>query len=71
VLIWRNNYDTPLSQLIRLQNKVVRIINDVPLQVSISPHYVNLGLLKFRGIVKLYTYLLMYKHISDNNLVIF
>ena len=26
-----NNYDNPLSQLIRLQNKAVRIMNDVPL----------------------------------------
>ena len=27
--------------IIRLQNKVVTIINDVPLQDSITPHYVN------------------------------
>jgi len=46
-------YDSPSSQLIRLQNEAVRIMNDVPLQVSITPHYVNLGLLKFRDIVKL------------------
>ena len=26
-----NNYEAPLSQLVRLQNKVVRIINNVPL----------------------------------------
>ena len=39
-------------QLIRLQNKakiirIIIIINDVPLQDHITPHYVNLGLLKF------------------------
>ena len=54
-LLWGNNYDgRPLSQLSRLQNKVlVRIINTVPLHNSISPHYVKLGLLKFRDLVKL------------------
>ena len=29
-LLWGNNYDNPLSQLIRLQNKAVRKMNDVP-----------------------------------------
>ena len=43
------------AQLIRLQNKVVKIIKEVPLRDSITPHYVNLGLLKFRDTVKLYT----------------
>ena len=47
-----NNYDNPLSQLIHLQNKAVRIMNDVPLRDHITPHYVHLGLLKFRDIVK-------------------
>ena len=50
--LWGNTYDSPLSQLIRLQNKVVRIMNDVPLRDSITPHYVNSGLLQFRDIVK-------------------
>ena len=53
-LLWGNNYDNPLSQLILLQNKAVRIIYDVPLQDHITPHYVPLGLLKFRDIVKIY-----------------
>ena len=43
-LLWGNNYDNPLSQLIRLQNKAVRIMNDVPLRDHITPHYVHLGL---------------------------
>ena len=42
-LLGGNNYDNPLSQLIRLQNKAVRD--------HIAPHYVHLGLLKFRDIV--------------------
>ena len=36
-----NNYDNnPLSQLIRLQNKAVIIMNDIPLRDHITPHYV-------------------------------
>ena len=38
-LLWGNNYDNPLSQLIRLQNNAVRIMIDVPLQDHITPHY--------------------------------
>ena len=33
--LWGNNYDSPLSQLIRLQNKAVRIMNDTPLHCEI------------------------------------
>ena len=65
-LLWGNNYDNPLPQLIRLQNKAVRIINDVPLRDHITPHYVNLGLLKFRDIVKMYTCLFMYEYVCEN-----
>ena len=45
-LLWGNNYDAPLSKVVKLQNKAVRIINDVPLMESITPHYVALRLLK-------------------------
>ena len=45
-LLWGNNYDNPLSQLIRLQNKAVRIVNDVPLRDHITPHYVHLEVIK-------------------------
>ena len=55
----------PLSQLVRLQNKAIRIINNVPLRDHITPHYVNLGLLKFPDIVKLYTCQLLYDHLID------
>ena len=61
-----NNYDQPLSQLIRLQNKAVRIMNDVPLRDHITPHYVQSGVLKFRDIVKIYNCLFLYHHLSDN-----
>ena len=66
-LLRGNNYDNPLSQLIRLQNKAVRIMNDVPLQDHITPHYVHLGLLKFRDIVKfMCNCLFLYGYVSDN-----
>ena len=32
-LLWGNNYDNPLSQLIRLQNKAVRIIEIISLLI--------------------------------------
>ena len=51
-VLWGNNYEAPLSQLVRLQNKVVRIINNVPLHDHITPHYVNLGLIKLPEIVR-------------------
>ena len=56
-LLRGNNYDNPLSQVIRLQNEAVRIMNDVPLRDHITPHYVHLGLLKFRDIVKLFVFI--------------
>ena len=65
-ILWGNNYENPLLQLIRLQNKAIRIINDVPLQDHITPHYVNLGLLKFHNVVKMYTCLFLYDHLCDN-----
>ena len=64
-VLWGNNYKAPLSQLVRLQNKVVRIINNVPLCDHITPHYVNLGLIKLPDIVKLYTCQLFYDHLID------
>ena len=54
-----------MSQLVRLQNKAIRIINNVPLRDHITPHYVNLGLIKLPDIVKLYTCQLLYDHLID------
>ena len=67
-VLWGNNYEAPLSQLVSLQNKVVRIINNVPLLDHITPHYVNLGLIKFPDIVKLYTCQLIYDHLINKYL---
>ena len=64
-VLWGNNYEALLSQLARLQNKVVRIINNVPLRDHITPHYVNLGLIKFPDIVKLYKCQLIYDHLNN------
>ena len=46
-----HNYNAPLSQIVKLQNKVVCVINDVSLMESVTPHYISLGLLKFPDIV--------------------
>ena len=54
-----------LSQLIQLQNKAVRIMNDVPLRDYITPRYVHLGLLKFLDVVKIYNCLFLYDYVSD------
>ena len=54
-VLWGNNYEAPLSQLVLLQIKVARIINNVPLRDHITPHYVNLGLIKLPDIVNLCT----------------
>ena len=40
--LWGNNYNAPLSQIVKLQNKAVRVINDVPLMESITPHHTSL-----------------------------
>ena len=36
-VLWGNSYEAPLSQLVRLQNKAIRIINNVPLRDHITP----------------------------------
>ena len=41
-------------------------MSDVPLRDHITPHYVHLGLLKFRNIVKIYNCLFLYHYVSDN-----
>jgi len=39
----------------QVQNKAIRIINNVPLRDHITPHYVNLDLIELPNIVKLHT----------------
>ena len=64
-VLWCNNYEAPLSQLVRLQNKAIRINKNVPLCDHITPLYVNLDLIKLPDIVKLYTCQLLYDHLID------
>ena len=69
--LWGNNYNAPFSQIIKLQNKVVCVINDVTLMESITPHYTSLGLLKFPDIVKLNTCMLFYDNSTMKNFLIY
>ena len=64
-ILWGNNYEAPLSQLVKLQNKAIRIINNVPIRDHVNPHYVGLGLIKLPDIIKLSTCQLFYDHIVD------
>ena len=63
--MWGNKYEAPLSQLVKLQNKAIRIINNVPIRDHVNPHYVGLGLIKLPDIIKLSTCQLFYDHIVD------
>lgn len=56
--MWDNNYEAPLAQLVKLQNKVDHI----------TPHYVSLGLIKLPDIVKFHTCQFFYDHIVDRKL---
>ena len=51
--------------MVKLQSKIVRVINNVPLRDHITPHYVNLGLIKLPDIIKLNTCQLIYDHFVD------
>ena len=63
--MWGNNYEVLLSQLVKLQNKAIRIINNVPIRDHVTPHYVSLGLIKLPDIIKLSTCQLLYSYIVD------
>ena len=65
-LLCGNNYDAPLSKVVKLQNKSVRIINDVRFMKPITPHYVAPRLLKLPDIVKLSMCLLFYEYFNDD-----
>ena len=60
-----NNYEAPLSQSAKLQNKVVRVINNVPLCDFIIPHYLTFGLITLYDIVNLNTCQLFYDYFVD------
>ena len=63
--MWGNNYEVLLSQLVKLQNKAMRIINNVTIRDHVTPHYVSLGLIKLPDIIKLSTCQLFYGYIVD------
>ena len=64
-ILWGNNYNAHLSQIVTLQNKAVCLINEVPSMEPITPHYASLGLLKHPDIAKLNTCLLLYDYINN------
>ena len=51
-ILWGNNYHSPIYDVVKLKNKAVI---DVLIRDNITPHYVNLNILKFPDIVKLHT----------------
>ena len=54
-----------MSQLVKLQNKAIRIINNVPTPDHVTPHLVGLGLIRLPDIIKLSMCQLFYDHIVD------
>ena len=65
-ILWVNNYYSPIYDVVKLQNKAVRVIKDVPVMDNTTPHYVNLGILKFPDIAKLHTCLLYFDLSCDH-----
>ena len=49
----------------QIQNKAIRIINNVSLCDHITPHYVNLDLIELPNIVKLHTCQALYYHLIN------
>ena len=36
-ILWGNNYYSPTFDVVKLQNKAIRVINDVPIMDNITP----------------------------------
>ena len=64
--MWGNNYYSLIYDVVKLQNKAIRVIKDVPIMENITPHYVNLGIFQFLDIVKLHTCLLYFDLLRDH-----
>ena len=61
------NYCSHIYEVVKLQNKTIRVLNNVPITDNITPHYVNLSILKFPDTVKLtFTSSLISSIISDH-----
>ena len=65
-ILWGNNYYSPIYDVVKRQNKAIRVINDVPIMDNITPHYVNLSILKFPDIDKIHTCLLFFDLLCDH-----
>ena len=42
-ILWGNTYYSSINDLVKLQNKAIRVINDVHIMENITPQYVNLA----------------------------
>lgn len=60
--LWGYNYCIPICDVVKLQNREIRIIHD---EFDSYPG-VNLSILKFPDIVKLHTCLFLYDHLCDS-----
>ena len=72
-ILWGNNFYSPIYDVVNLQNKAIRVINDVPTMDNITPLYVNLGILKFPDIAKLHSCIHFFDIFNDSepsNLII-
>ena len=65
-ILWGNNYYSLIYDVVKLQNKAIRVINDVPIMENITPHHVTLGILKFPDNVKLHTCRLYFDLLCDH-----
>jgi len=60
--VWGNIYNTSLDKLVRLQNKMVRIISNVGIDTNTNGIYCNLHILKMNEINTLLTAIHMHKN---------
>ena len=73
-LLWGINFYSPIYDVVKLQNKAIRVINDVLIMDNITLLYVNLGILKFPDVVKLHSCLFFFDIFNDfgpSNLIIY
>jgi len=65
ILGGNNNTDDPIYDVVKLQNKVIRIINDVPIRDLSTSRYSHWNISKFHDNVKLYTCPFLYDHLCN------
>ena len=64
-ILWGINFYSPIYDVVKLQNKAIRAINDVLIMDNITLLYVNLGILKFPDVVKLHSCLFFFDIFND------